>query len=113
MSEGKVKASKARVHQPPDGTTGAGTHFYVYVYDVFNKAFLPGKAFDNVERAVQHQRHEQERIYLDQEADPELFDLPFISADAALLERVQSDAAYRTRLMRDLDSEARGRGRKR
>ena len=113
MSEGKVKASKARVHQPPDGTTGAGSHFYVYVYDVFHKTFLPGKAFDTVERAVQHQRHEQERIYLEQEADPELFDLPFISADAALLDRVQGDAAYRTRLMRDLESEARGRGRKR
>ncbi len=113
MSEGKVKAAKARVHQPPEGAGGSDGHFHVYIYDVFNKGFLTGKSFDNVERAVQHQRHEQERIYLEQEADPELFDLPFISADARLLERVQSDAAYRARLMRDLDSEARGRARKR
>jgi hypothetical protein len=113
MSEGKVKASKAKVHQPPDGAGGADGHYHVYVYDVFNKAFLPGKAFDTVERAVQHQRHEQERIYLEQEADWELFDLPFISADAGLIERIQKDAAYRTRLMRDLESEARARGRKR
>ena len=113
MSVGKVKASKAKVHQPPDGVPGADNHFYVYVYDVFNKAFLPGKACDTVERAVQHQRHEQERIHLEQEADPELFDLPFISTDAKLLERIQGDAAYRTRLIRDLDNEARGRGRKR
>jgi len=113
MSEGKVKASKARVHQPPEGAGNASGHYYVYIYDVFNKSFLPGRSFDTVERAVQHQRHEQERIYLEQEADPELFDLPFISADAALLDRIQSDADYRSRLMRDLDSEARGRGRKR
>lgn len=113
MSEGKVKASKAKVHQPPEGDTGADPHFYVYVYDVFKKAFLPGKAFDTVERAVQHQRHEQERIYLEQEADPELFDLPFISADPKLIERIQSDAAYRARLIRDLDGECRGRSRMR
>jgi len=111
MSEGKVKAAKVKVHLAPDG--GADEHFHVYVYDVFNKAFLPGKSFDTVERASQFQRHEQERIYLEQEADPELFDLPFISADPRLLERIEDDAAYRTRLMRDLDSEARQRGRKR
>jgi hypothetical protein len=113
MSEGKVKASKVKVHLPPDDKGGSDGHFHVYVYDVFNKAFLPGKSFDNVERASQHQRHEQERIYMEQEADPELFDLPFISSDAKLLERVAADAAYRTRLMRDLESEARGRHRKR
>jgi hypothetical protein len=113
MSEGKVKASKVRVHAAPDGTGGADGHFHIYIYDVFNKTFLPGKTFDNVERAAQHQRHLQERIYLEQEADPELFDLPFISADAALIDRVQADDAYRTRLMRDLDGDARSRGRKR
>ena len=113
MSEGKVKAAKVKVHQPPDGPGGADGQFHVYVYDVFNKAFLPGRSFDNVERAAQHQRHEQENIYLVQEADPELFDLPFISADPRLLERIGSDADYRKRLMRDLDGEARARGRKR
>ena len=112
MSEGKVKAAKAKVHQPPDGA-GADAHFHVYIYDVFNKAFVAGRVFDNIERAVQYQRQEQERIYLVQEADPELFDLPFISADARLLERIDSDAEYRKRLMRDLDGEARARGRKR
>src|SRR5258708_6966883 len=112
MSAGKVKASKVKVHQPPDGAP-ADSHFHVYTYDVFNKTFLPCKTFDNAERAVQYQRHEQERIYLVQEADPELFDLPFISADAALLERIKADATYRTRLQRDLESEARGRARKR
>jgi len=113
MSVGKVKAAKAKVHQPPEGSAVAEGHYYVYVYDVFNKGFLPGKPFDTVERAVQHQRHDQERIYLEQEADPELFDLPFISADPQLLERVVTDAAYRMRLIRDLDGEARARGRKR
>jgi hypothetical protein len=112
MGESKVKAAKVRVHQPAEGVA-PDTHFHVYVYDVFNKTFAAGKAFDNVERAAQFQRHEQERIYLDQEAEPELFDLPFISADPALLERLERDAAYRTRLMRDLESEARQRGRKR
>ena len=114
MAEGgKVKASKVKVHEPPEGSTGLEGKFHVYVYDVFNKSFAPGKAFDNVERAAQFQRHEQERIYLEQEADPELFDLPFISADPGLIERLERDAAYRTRLMRDLDSDARQRGRKR
>ena len=82
------------------------------MFDVFNKEFLPGKSFDNVERAAQHQRHDQERIYLEQEADPELFDLPFISADPALVERVQKDEAYKKNLIRDLTGEARSRGRK-
>src|ERR1041385_2678203 len=113
MSEGKVKASKVKVHAPPDAEPVSEGHYPVYVYDVFNKGFLAGKSFDTVERASQFQRHEQERIYLEQEADPELFDLPFISADPRLLERIEGDAAYRTRLMRDLDSEARQRGRKR
>ena len=113
MSEGKVKAAKVKVHLPPDGAEAAGGQFHVYIYDVFNKTFLAGRSFENVERAAQHQRHEQENIYLVQEADPELFDLPFISADARLLERIESDPDYRKRLMRDLDGEARSRGRKR
>ena len=99
MSEGKVKASKAKVHQPPEGTTGVDGHFHVYVFDVFNKAFLAGKAFDTVERAVSFQRHEQERIYAEQEADPDL------------VTRVERDGEYKQRLMRDLSSEARSRGR--
>ena len=113
MSEGKVKAAKVKVHALPEGSSGADGHFHVYVYDVFNKEFHAGKSFDNVERAAQHQRHNQERIYLEQEADPELCDLPFLSADPALLEHLQKDEEYRKRLMRDLISEARSRGRKR
>src|SRR5262245_66549525 len=100
MSEGKVKAAKVKVHQPPEGITGTEGHFHVYVFDVFNKAFQPGKSFDTVERAVQFQRHEQERIYLEQEADPELFDLPFISADDKLLDRIGGDATFKPRLLR-------------
>ena len=113
MTEGKVKASKVRVHESPDRAGGADGQFYVYVYDVFQKSFLPGRQFDTIERAAQFQRHEQERIYLEQEADPELFDLPFISTDPALLERIGRDEDYMARLMRELDIEARQRGRKR
>ena len=113
MSEGKVKASKVRVHLPPEGTGGLDGHVYVYIYEVFHKAFSGGKAFDTIERAAQFQRHEQERFYLEQEADPELFDLPFLSSDPGLLERLDRDADYKNRLMRDLDTEARQRGRKR
>ena len=112
MSEGKVKSAKVKVHQPPEGT-GTDGKFHVYVYDVFNKAFLPGKAFDTVERATQYQRHTQEKIYVEQEATPDLFDLPFLSADPDLLARIERDAAYRTRLEKDLISEARGRARRR
>ena len=113
MANSKVKASKAKVHQPPDGTGGLDGHFHVYILDVFNQAFLPGKSFDTVERAVAFQRHEQERIYLDQEADPELFDLPFISCDPELVDRVARDTEYKQRLIRDLIPEARARARKR
>ena len=113
MSEGKVKASKARIHQPPEGTGGLDGHVHVYVYDVFHKSFLTAKSFDNVERAVQFQRHEQERIYQEQEADPELFDLPFLSADPDLVARVAREPEYRARLERDLSTEARGRARRR
>ena len=108
--ESKVKAAKVRVHQPPEGVS-PDSQFHVYIYDVFNKSFAPGKAFDNVERAAQFQRHEQERIYLEQEADPELFDLPFISADPDLVARVERDAPYRERLEDELRSEARKRRR--
>jgi len=113
MSEGKVKASKVRVHQPPETAAAPDEHFHVYVYDVFHKTFQGAKSFDTVERAAQFQRHEQEKIYLEQEADPELFDLPFVSADGRLLERIGQDAEYKSRLMRDLESDARARGRKR
>jgi hypothetical protein len=111
MSAGKVKASKVKVHQPPEGADSVDGHFHVYVYDVFNKAFAAGKSFDTVERAAAFQRHEQERIYAEQEATPELFDLPFISSDADLLARIERDSDYKQRLMRDLASEARGRAR--
>jgi hypothetical protein len=113
MAEGKVKASKVKVHQPPEGTGGLDGLFHVYVFDVFNQSFLPGKSFDTVERAVSFQRHEQERIYTVQEADPELFDLPFISADPDLIARVARDPEYREQLTRTLTAEARGRVRKR
>lgn len=113
MGDGKVKASKVKVHQPPEGTAGLDGHFHVYVFDVYNKAFLSGRTWETVERAVSFQRHEQERIYAEQEADPELFDLPFISSDPDLLGRVERDAEYRQRLVRELTFEARGRARKR
>src|SRR5262249_14287291 len=111
--EGKVKASKVKVHQPPEGTSGLDGKFHVYLFDVFHQSFLPGKAFDNVERGVSFSRHEQERIYVDQEADPELFDLPFISADPDLVARAERDAPYRERLIKELMPEARSRRRKR
>jgi hypothetical protein len=106
-----MKAAKTKVYPPPEGD-GDG-QLYVYVYDVFNKEFLPGKSFDTIEKATSFQRHEQERIYLEQEADPELFDLPFVSADRQLLENVASNSAYRERLVKELDSDARGRARRR
>ena len=111
MSVGKVKAAKVKVYAPPDDVA-PDTHLHVYVFDVFNKSFLIGRSFDTAEKAA-FQRHEQERIYTEQEADPELFDLPFISYDAELLVRIERDAEYKARLERDLTSEARGRSRKR
>ena len=111
--EGKIKASKVKVHQPPEGTGGLDGKFHVYVFDVFNQAFHPGKPFETVERAVSFSRHEQERIYQEQEADPELFDLPFISADPDLVARAERDAPYRERLIKELLPEARSRRRKR
>jgi hypothetical protein len=112
MSVGKVKAAKIKVHQPPE-PAAADAHFHVYIFDVFNQTFLAGRTFDTAEKAAAFQRHEQERIYAEQEADPELFDLPFISHDPDLLARIERDPAYRTRLHRDLTSDARGRARKR
>ncbi len=112
MAEAKVKAAKVKIVPPPDPKSADG-RFHVYVFDVFHKEFLPGKTFDTIERAVQYQRQAQEHIYLEQEADPALFDLPFISSDPGLLERVRSDAAFRTALVRDLTSDARGRARRR
>jgi hypothetical protein len=113
MSEGKVKAAKARVHQPPEGTTSLDGQFHVYTFDVFNQSFLPGRTFETAERAVAFQRHEQERIYAEQEADPDKFDLPFLSSDPDLLGRIERDTGYRQRLVRDLTSEARDRVRRR
>ncbi|HEY2955489.1 MAG TPA: hypothetical protein VGK89_09620 [Candidatus Eisenbacteria bacterium] len=112
MAEAKVKASKLRVHQPPDGTGGVAGQVHVYTFDVFHQTFLPGRAFDTVEKAAAFQRHEQEKIYTEQEADPELFDLPFLSSDPELPARVERDSEYRARLVRDLGSEARARARR-
>jgi hypothetical protein len=112
MSVGKVKAAKIKAHLPPD-PAAADAHFHVYTFDVFNQKFLTGKVFDTAEKAASFQRHEQERIYTEQEADPELFDLPFISHDAELIERAEREPEYRARLIRDLSSEARARARKR
>jgi len=113
MSAGKVKSSKAKVYPAPEGTTGLDGHFHVYVFDVFNQTFLPGKSFETIERAVSFQRHDQERIYNEQEAEPELFDLPFLSSDPELVERVQRNADYRAHLVKELTSDARARGRHR
>ena len=108
-----MKAAKTKVHQPPEGTGRLDGQFHVYVYDVFNKKFMAGKSFDTIEKAASFQRHEQERIYTEQEADPELFDLPFISADAGLVEAIEGNPGYRDQLMKDLASEARNRLRRR
>ncbi len=111
MAAEKIRAARARVYAPPAGVA-ADTKVHVYTLDVFHETFLPGKAFENIERAVQHQRHEQERLYAEQEAEPELFDLPFLSSDPDLLNRIERDAEYKKRLMRELKSDARARGRR-
>lgn len=111
MSGAKIRAARMKVYAPPAGVK-VDEKVHVYVYDVFHETFLPGKTFDNVERAAQHQRHAQERIYMEQEAEPELFDLPFLSSDPDLLSRVEKDTEYARLLRRDLTSDARTRGRK-
>lgn len=111
MAAEKIRAARARVYAPPAGVA-ADTKVHVYTFDVFNETFLPGKAFENIERAVQHQRHEQERLYAEQEAEPELFDLPFLSSDPDLLSRIERDDEYKKRLMRELKGDARARGRR-
>ena len=113
MGETKVKASKMKVYPPPEGTGGLDGRFHVYIYDAFNHSFLAGRSFETVEKAVAFQRHEQERIYTVQDADPELFDLPFISTDSDLLARVDRESEYRENLIRELISDARNRARKR
>ena len=112
MSQGKVKAAKVKVFPPPEGAVGTDGNFHVYVFDVFNKAFRAAKSFDTVEKATSFQRHEQEHIYTEQEAIPELFDLPFISSDQDLIARVSREAAYRDQLMKELGAEARARARR-
>ena len=104
-----MKASKVKVHAPPNEESAVEGKLFVYIYDVFNKEFLPGQEFSEIEKAAAFQRHEQERIYQEQEADPELFDLPFVSSDPKLLDNVASDEAYKSKLMRALDHEARAR----
>jgi hypothetical protein len=113
MSLDKVKASKLKVHTAPAGTSGLDGMFHVYVYDVFHKAFHEGKAFETIEKAAHFQRREQERIFQEQEADPELFDLPFISDDPDLLGRIERDPAYGRQLVTALEAEARDRARRR
>lgn len=111
MSGEKIRAARARIQPAPDGAKGDG-QIHVYIFDVFNEQFLPGKSFETVERAVQFQRQAQEEIYILQEAEPELYDLPFLSHDPALLERVEKDAAYKKSLTRELRGDARARGRR-
>ena len=113
MSEGKVKAAKVKVYPPPEGTGGLDGQFHVYVFDVFNQTFAEGRKVDSLEKAASFQRREQELIYTEQEAEPELFDLPFISSDPDLLARAEREPEYRSQLVRDLTSDARQRARRR
>ena len=113
MSEGKMKTAKVKVHQPPAGTTGLDGQFHVYIFNPVDADFRPGRVFETAERAVSFMRHEQERIYAEQEAEPELFDLPFLSADPDLIARAGRDPEYRKLLVHDLTSEARSRARRR
>jgi hypothetical protein len=115
MSEGKVKTAKVKVHQPPAGTAGLDGQFHVYVFNPADPDadFVPGRTFETAERAVSYMRHEQERIYAEQEAEPALFDLPFLSSDPDLIDRARRDPEYHRQLVRDLTSEARSRARRR
>lgn len=112
MSNSKVKASKVKVYAAPEGTSGLDGQFHVYVFDVFQRSFAAARVFDTVEKAVSFQRHEQERIYAEQEAAPELFDLPFISSDPDLVARAAREPEYRDRLIKELGADARGRARR-
>lgn len=112
MSGGKVKASKVKVHVPPDGVAAVEGALHVYTFDVVEKSFRAVRTVETVEKAASFQRHEQERIYAEQEAAPELFDLPFISNDPDLVARVAREPEYRSRLLKELGSEARGRARR-
>ena len=112
MSQSKVKASKVKVYAAPEGTGGLDGQFHVYIFDVVQKTFAPARSFDTVEKAVSFQRHEQERFYAEQEAAPELFDLPFISNDPDLVTRAAREPEYQARLIKDLGAEARGRARR-
>ena len=105
----EVQGARRRRREPP----GLDGKFHLYIFDVVAQDLHAGRSCDSVERAVSLQRHEQERLYTEQEADPELFDLPFISTDPDLVARAERDGEYRTRLQRDLDSEARDRMRRR
>src|SRR5262249_20394703 len=111
MSGEKVRAARAHVYAPPEGVA-SDPKVHGYIFDVFHEGFSGGKPLENVERAVQYQRHEQERIYVEQEGEPELFDLPFLSTDADLVKRVERDTEYRKRLVRDLKGDARARVRR-
>jgi hypothetical protein len=113
MAEGRLKGSKAKVYAAPEDTGGLDGRFHVYTFDVFNGAFLAGPSFETIEKAAGFQRHEQERIYAEQEADPELFDLPFISSDPDLVARTARDESYGIRLKKELTNDARDRARKR
>ncbi len=108
-----MKAAKVKVYAPPDGTGAPDGRFHVYVFDPVQQSIGAIRSFDTVERAVSFQRHEQERIYSEQEAEPELFDLPFLSSDPDLVARADRDPEFRRELVRDLTSDARGRGRRR
>ena len=114
MSVGKVKASKVKVFAPPENTSVVGWEVpRVRLRTWSITCFIPGKAFDTVERAVSFQRHEQERLYAEQEAEPELFDFPFISTDPELIDRVERNPDYKAQLIKDLAGEVRSRRRHR
>ena len=108
----KVKASKVKVYAAPEGTGGLDGQFHVYVFDAVQKTFTAARTFDTIEKAVSFQRHEQERFYAEQEAIPELFDLPFISNDQDLVARAARETEYRERLVKELGADARARARR-
>ena len=77
MAEGKVKASKVKVHQPPEGVRRRHGHFHVYIYDVFNKTFAARQGVRHRRaRGLSSSATSRSGSTLEQEADPELFDLP-------------------------------------